>query len=545
MFGRFIAVAAGLATAATLAAAPQVQAQAQTQAVPTAASVTSARLTRATVSRIHWHRCAAALLRNNGMRCGHLKVPLDYRHPHGRKITLALTIRKHTSSKKKYLGPMLVNPGGPGGSGRVYGVMQDWVPDGVGGRFDWIGFDPRGVGASKPALHCDTSYFGYDRPDYVPAGKAAVKHWKKVTTKYAKACKHSKAKRLLPYLTTRDSVRDMNSIRKALGVKKISFYGFSYGTYLAQVYLTMFPKHAKRFVLDGVVNPKRVWYGANLDQDKAFDSNMDVYWKWVAAHDSSFHLGTSWTAIKSGYYAELKKLAAHPAAGGKLGPDELADAMLDAGYYVYGWTDDANAYAALINDGNGQPLLNSYTGGNVGAEAENGYAIYDGVQCIDEPWPGWVKTLRDSRRVYKTSPFETWGNTWYNAPCINWPAKSHYRARVHQRAGTPKFLLLSETKDAATPYSGALEVRSLFPRARLIAGIGGTTHAASLSGVGCTDNRVARYLATGKVPPRKFGRHADVRCPHLKPSEPGSSSRVKALPPLRTTLMQAQHWSLR
>ena len=327
-------------------------------------------------------------------------------------------------------------------------------------------------------------------------------------------------------------------------MNKISFYGFSYGTYLGQVYLTMFPKHAKRFVLDGVVNPTRVWYGANLDQDRAFDSNMDVYWKWIAKHDSDFHLGTSWTAIKAGYYSELKKLKAHPAAGGKLGPDELSDAMLDAGYYVYGWTDDARAYAALINDGNGKPLLEAYAGSSVGADNENGYAIYTGVQCVDNPWPGWSKTLRDSRRVYKKAPFETWGNTWYNAPCINWPVKSQHRKRVHQRHGVPKFLLISETKDAATPYSGALKVRSLFPKARLIAGVGGTTHAASLSGVGCTDNRIARYLATGKVPARASGRHADVKCPPLAPSEPSSGAARVRMPALRLALMQAQRWSL-
>ncbi len=540
MFKRVLAALAtgalgvGLATAVPATAAPGATTQ---QATAQRAVLRTGHIT--------WKTCADSYMRKRGLKCANLRVPLDYSHPNGRKITLALSLRPHQASAGKYLGPALTNPGGPGGSGLTLpAYMQDNVPHRVGFRFDWIGFDPRGVGSSRPALHCDTKYVGNNRPSYIPTTQRLMDYWRKKTRNYAKACGHSKARRLLPFMTSADNARDMNAIRKALGVDKISFYGFSWGSYLGQDYMTLFPKHIKRVVLDGVVDPRRVWYGANLDQDRAFDANMDVFWKWVADHDSTFHLGTSGPAIKAKYYAELAKLGTQPAVGGKLGPDELTDAMLDAGYYVYGWQDDAQMFADLINKGDGRAMLAAFRGSSAGAGNENGYAVYNAVQCIDNPWPGWAKTRSDSWKIYKTAPFETWSNTWYNAPCLNWPVKAKHRLNIHQKAGVPNFLLVSETSDAATPYTGALEVRKRFSKARLIAGIGGTTHAGSLSGVSCTDDRIARYLATGKVPARVAGRQADVKCPPV-PVAPITTGSARMTAPrdlvtLRQPLITAQ-----
>ena len=84
----------------------------------------------------------------------------------------------------------------------------------------------------------------------------------------------------------------MESLRHALGAEQINFYGFSYGTYLGQVYATLYPARVRRMVLDGNVDPRRVWYDANLDQDLAFDRNIKIYFAWLAKHDDVYHLGT-------------------------------------------------------------------------------------------------------------------------------------------------------------------------------------------------------------------------------------------------------------
>ncbi len=178
---------------------------------------------------------------------------------------------------------------------------------------------------------------------------------------------------------------------------------------------------------------------------------------------------------------------------------------------------------------------------------DNGFAVYNAVQCSDVTWPGWARTRRDSTRVSRQAPFVTWSNTGYNAPCLTWHAPTHARLAVSGSAVTAKILLISETKDAATPYVGAVEVRRRFPSASLVAGIGGTTHASSLSGVACVDNTVADYLRTGIVPTRASGSRADRRCHRLAPPQPWSGARrsptgtVDRLPPmLRQDLRAAQ-----
>jgi hypothetical protein len=122
--------------------------------------------------------------------------------------------------------------------------------------------------------------------------------------------------------------------------------------------------------------------------------------------------------------------------------------------------------------------------------------------------------------VNERATFETWPNTWFNAPCLTWPGRTSRPVPVDGGAA-PAALLIDETLDAATPYSGSLEVRARFPLARLLAEPGGTSHADSLSGNVCVDTAVARYLADGTLPARRTGRTADATCAPLPQPSPG------------------------
>ncbi len=180
---------------------------------------------------------------------------------------------------------LFVNPGGPGGSGLGLSVLgpiisEDFGRKDAGGAYDWIGFDPRGVGDSRPSLSCDPGYFGPDRPEYVPRTPELYQVWQGRSAGYAEACGRAGG-RLLDHMRTTDAARDMNQIRKALGVRRINYYGFSYGTYLAQVYTKLFPNRMRRMVLDSNVDPRRAWYRANLDQDVAFDRNIGLFFDWI------------------------------------------------------------------------------------------------------------------------------------------------------------------------------------------------------------------------------------------------------------------------
>jgi len=460
------------------------------------------------------------------LQCATITVPMDYAHPdNGKTVKLALSRKPAQSLAGAYAGMILLNPGGPGGSGTYLPALQGQVPGNAAKRYDWVGFDPRGVGDSVPSLHCSSTYFGANRPNYVPTSRALYDYWRTKTAGYATRCGKSTARALLPYLATRDTVRDMERIRAAYQAQaaaskkpllaKLNFYGFSYGTWLGQNYASRYPTKVGRFILDGVVDPTTYWFRANLQQDIWFDKNLNSFFYWIADHSSTYHLGTSGWKIRSGFNAMLKHLDKYPAAGGKLGPDELTDAMISAAYYVYEWADIAAEYSQLVRSGSGSALWDRYAAGNQGDD--NGYAIYLAVECTDAPSPSFAYQRDKTWDVYRDRPYLAWDNTWYNMPCLTWRASAHTPLQPYGSKVTVPVLLINETRDAATPYSGALEVRRRFPTASLIAGLGGTTHAGSLSGVSCVDDAIAAYLADGTVPTRKSGSTYDLGCPKVPP----------------------------
>jgi pimeloyl-ACP methyl ester carboxylesterase len=508
---RIAILATGTLVAGIVAAVPSIGTAASTGQTPAAMASTPA------ASPITWGKCPTGQyqdLKGTKVRCAALKVPLSYANPTGPTITLEVSILKHTSSAKNYKGVMLSNPGGPGGPGLDLGFfLQPAVPNHVGDDYDWISWDPRGVGASKPAIHCQNNYFNAPRRSYDPTTKSLLNYWLARSKKYADECE-AKYPALLKNMTTVDSVNDMESIRKAVGVSQISYYGFSYGTYLGQVYSTLFPTHLKYMVLDSNVDPRRVWYGANLDQDKAFNRNIGIYFAWVAKHHKVFKLGASRKTVENRYYATLAKLTKHPK--GKLGPDEWADAFESAAYYRFGWNDLANAWVSYALHGHTAKMVAQYVSSD-GPGDDNEFAVYNAVQCTDVQWPTkWSKWASDNKKYNKKYPFLTWGNAWFNAPCLYWGAPATTPTTINGKA-TKSALLIDETLDAATPYPGSLEVRKLYPNSSLLAEPGGTTHADSLFGDKCVDDIIAKYLDTGKRPARKPGNGPDTTCKPLPP----------------------------
>lgn len=489
-----------------------------TQAAATATTTVPSGAPRAAVQQardyapppIQWGTCQSQSMVAVGARCGLLTVPLDYANPTGTKIKIGVSEIEHKTPDPAYQGIMLVNPGGPGGSGLNLSRLGAYVPNHGGDPFDWIGFDPRGVGISEPHLTCDQNYFPTNRAYYVPFRAATDRAWRVKTKGYADACAAAGGA-LLNHTRTTDWVNDMDSIRKAFGQEKINFYGFSYGTYLGQVYATMFPNRVRKMVWDGVVNPKGVWYRGNLDQDLAFNKSINIFFSWVARNNRVYHLGRTGSQVSKLWYKMLNKSRQAPFAG-QIGPDEWTDAFLGAGYYVYGWTDTASAFSAAVNKRDFAPVQALYADAN--GTDDNTYAVYLAVQCTDTPWPrNDRKVYKDNWRIYKKAPFETWSNMRYNQPCSFWagrPAPRPVKVKDHR---IPPILMINEQYDGATPYAGALTVRKIFRNARMIEGVHGTTHAGSLSGVSCTDNRISRYLLTGKLPHRLPGGRADVRCP--------------------------------
>jgi pimeloyl-ACP methyl ester carboxylesterase len=469
---------------------------------------------------ISWGACADPLLVEFGAQCAKVSVPLDYTEPKGKKIKIAVSRVRHTVPDPQYQGVMLVNPGGPGGSGLIFSIFGAFVPKGAGAAYDWIGFDPRGVGDSEPRVSCDPTYAGFDRPRYVPTSKRIERAWFRRTQAYTKDCDRENG-RILNHLTTEDSARDMESLRRALDEPAINYYGFSYGTYLGSVYASLFPKRVRRVVFDGVVDFRDIWYRSNLKQDAPFDRNLNIWFGWLARYHSVYGLGSTQAAVRRLFYQTQERLYRQPAQGqlGRIGGSEWNDTFLYAGYAQSLWPELGEVFRAYARQGEVGPLEAAYVGFS-GYGDDNGYAVYLGVICTDNRWPqSWAKWKRDNNRIYRRAPYLTWGNAWYNEPCRHWPAKAQRPVKIKDR-GIEGMLLINETLDAATPYGGALTVRRRFDNARLIGLPGGTTHSGSLSGNACVDNRIADYLLTGALPARRSGNRADVRCAPLPQPDP-------------------------
>jgi len=512
-----VAVAAAAATIAGCLAgctggSPQASGS-PSAAVPGASSVDS---------RLSWHPCTA---QGTALQCASLQVPLDYRHPDGRKITLALSRVPATAPVSKRQGVLLVNPGGPGGPGLslAASVAQGLDPS-VASEYDIIGFDTRGVGASVPSLSCDPSFFPGDRPDYVPTSAAEEQENIDRAKAYAADCE-KKFGWLLPYMTTENIARDMDSIRAALGQQKISYFAYSYGTYIGQVYATLFPHRLRRMVLDSTVDPEGAWWTDNIDQDYAFQGRQNAFYAWVASYDSVYGLGSTAAQVSQNWYAARADLEANPIPGPSgrpmIGPDEWDDTFLIGGYDNGFWPDLAVAFASYRHGHSTSQLVALYD--QEGVQNENEFAVYTAVECADVNWPrSWATWNSVNEAVYKTAPFEAWGNAWFNAACAFWPVKGPAKPLQIKGQGLPGILMLQGTLDPATPYAGAQVAHRLLPSARMVVVEGGGNHGQSLADPPntCVNNYLNQYLATGALPERPG--LVNATCPALPDPTPAS-----------------------
>ncbi|MEV0413747.1 alpha/beta hydrolase [Streptomyces sp. NPDC050448] len=488
-------------------------------ATPTAAPAASARAAAAApaAAALRWTGCATT--RYPTLQCASLKVPLDHDRPAGRQISLALTRVPHTAATSQ--GPLLVNPGGPGGSGRALaGFIASALPDDVAAQYDVIGFDPRGVGKSEPALDCGPGHFTPVRPDSVPLDAQTEQANLERVKSFAESCQAKHAD-VLPYIGTVSAARDLEVLRVALGAAKVSYFGYSYGTYLGAVYAKLHPDRVHRLVLDSVVDPGGVWYEDNLAQDQAFDARHKAFLAWVAQYDEKYKLGTDPARVEERWYAMRSALRATP-AGGKVGPAELEDTYMPGGYYNGYWPILAEAFSAYEVAGDPKPLVAAYERfGAVEPSAGNSYSVYTAVQCRDSAWPkDWNQWRADMWRTHAKAPFMTWNNAWYNAPCAFWETEPLAAPDV-TNADLPPALLLQATDDAATPFEGALSMKGKLKGSALVVEEGGGNHGVALSGNKCLDEKVAAYLRTGQA--------SDATCPAQPAPKPAASTR--AVPP--------------
>src|SRR3954468_3865666 len=414
-----------------------------------------------------------------GQQCAALQVPLDYADPNGRKITVAVS-RVRAANPGSRRGVLLLNPGGPGGPGLdLPRLLAALLPRSVLDRYDLIGFDPRFVGTSTP-VSCglsDEEAFQAYVPLEQPGGFAATTA---LMRRVADECA-SAAGDLLPFATTANTARDMDQIRQALGEAKISYLGYSYGTYLGAVYAALFPDRTDRFILDSSVDPDWVW----RQQFRAWGSGGTIrfpdFASFAAANNATYHLGQTPSAVRSLYPRLLQRLKGHPLhfPSGEVLNGPLFQELTFSELYFDDSFPDLAEFWQLVNQSKDTAVAEAALfqafqalkprGALDDEPLDNDVASGLAILCGDV---AWSRSTVDYQREFASDSrryplFGALGsNIW---PCAFWQSRPTEPPVAITPDGPTNVLMLQNRRDPATPYAGALGLRAAFgDRARLV-----------------------------------------------------------------------------
>jgi pimeloyl-ACP methyl ester carboxylesterase len=421
----------------------------------------------------------------------------------------------------------------------LVGRAPEWKR--IAAAYDLVGYAPRGVDRSAP-LSCQDPKKFFTAPSQSPAHPSET--YKKERIAQAKAYASGCAKRsgsALRYYNSLNNARDLDVLRAALHEEQLNFMGASYGTYFGSLYATLFPSHVRRMVLDSAVNPDpgQIWYRSNLQQSAAFESRWTDFREWIARHDDVYGLGDTAEKVERSYEQARTRLT-RKAADGKVGPAQLQNAFLTAGYYDDYWPGRAAALSAYLK-GDSAPLVRlAAPSPERAAQAENSTAVYTAVECNDASWPtDWKVWDRDNTRLARVAPFETWDNAWMNLPCAYWPEPHQRPVDVRTGPGElPPTLILAAERDAATPYDGALELNRRLDGSVLVTERDAGTHGIGGGPNQCVNAHLDAYLLEGRLPQRRAacaGR-PEPKPETAKPGTPGAPASDADRQALRDSL---------
>ncbi len=472
--------------------------------VPSAAPPTGTQgLERFYAQEVTWAACGG------GAQCAELEVPLDYADPTGETLRLSL-LKMPARSSGSRLGSLVVNPGGPGGSGVDYARAADSIVGAsVRRAYDIVGFDPRGVGRSSP-VDCfdDAGMDIFNGWEPTPDDEAEIEAWDEQSAAFAQACGETSGA-LIGHVSTVEAAKDMDILRARLGDAQLNYLGKSYGTFLGATYAGLFPDKVGRFVLDGVVAPDLSSAQINIGQAEGFERATRA-WAQYCVDEGSCPLGNSVDEVMTGVADFLLEADSSPLpVRGNGDVTELSEGWAAKGVAVAMY--DQGLWSALVDalrtaqDGDGTDLMdlaNYYadrdaSGGYTGNLLEALYA----VNCLDLPEP---KSLAEHQAVAdeaaKVAP--TWGRflAWGSLPCAHWPVQPPYVPREPITAeGSGPIVVIGTTRDPATPYEWAVQLRRQLSNAALIT-FDGDGHTAYTRSNSCVDDAVDEYYLKGTVP---------------------------------------------
>jgi len=466
------------------------------------------------VPRLVWHRCASP--EQQGFQCATARVPLDYSNPGGPTIRLAV-IRHRASDRAHRIGTLFFNPGGPGAAGTVFlPLLVEQLPpalQALAARFDIASWDPRGVGSST-AVRClpsagDEMRFldGMVAGESFPVGRAEMDRWIERYRIFDRLCAR-RNRTLLRHVSTADTARDLDLLRAAVGDRRLSYLGYSWGTFLGATYANLFPGRVRALVLDGNLNP-RAYVGRQLrasrgrflstdlrqrsDQGSARDLNafLELCGGTDAAH-CAFFAGSA-AATQAQYFALLERLRTDPQSA-QLTYAEVVSATGSA-LEATAWRDLAQLLQQLWTTG-------QVSTASAASAPPQSIGQTFAIRCSESPNPGPAGFRSLDRFAYdRSGPIGPWWS-WTSVACASWStsAADRYTGPWNRRTANP-VLVVGNTDDPNTPYEGAVAMARQLARARLLT-LDGYGHTSGADPSACVFNAYVAYLVDLTLPPR-------------------------------------------
>jgi pimeloyl-ACP methyl ester carboxylesterase len=404
---------------------------------------------------VKWADCG------KGFQCGSVDVPLDYSHPGAGTIAIAVA-RKPATDALHRTGSILMNPGGPGASGIKYLHDVGSIVNNLNRRFDLVGFDPRGIGQSAPIKCLDgpqeDAFNALDPVLDDPQEKQAAIDSDKG---FASGCQQRSA-RVLPFVDTVSAARDLDLMRIALGDAKLTYLGFSYGSFLGETYAHLFPTHVRAMALDGVIDPTMQPNDMLYEQMNGFEQNLQAF---LADCRSRKTAATPCAYAKTGDPGTklmdlMQQLDTNPIT---VGNRQVTRGLALIGVLVALYDESAWGYLdqalTLTDRGNGTALLqlaDLYLGRNGNGTYDNQTDANNAVNCLDRPVPSDVATYDAlGPKFAQASALFGPAFQYSNLICAYWPVKPTGKVGPLDALGAPPILLVGGTGDPATPYKWA------------------------------------------------------------------------------------------
>ena len=436
------------------------------------------------------------------VQIGSLEVPVDADDPSAG--TFDLYVARHLADPERRVGSLLVNPGGPGVAGSDFALYAEQVFSAtLVAHFDIIGWDPRGVGLSEPAVDCiddyDRFYADVDiTPDDDTERAAAIA----LAEEFQQGCVE-RSGAFLAHVGTNDSAADIDRIRQALGEPTVSYFGFSYGSELGAAWATLFPDTVRAAVLDGAVDPTADSGEATLQQSVGFEQSLDAFFAWCDTDDDCAFQATGAGGAAAAFDALVTSVDADPV------PTVEGRPLLDLGVFNNGvvtalysdelWPDLAEALAAAA-EGDGRGLLalhDLYFDRRDDGTWDNTLEAFQVISCMDDPQretPEESQALLDEIRA--AAPRVVPGTVAWPS-CAAFPAPDEGRTTI-TGAGAGPIVVVGTTGDSATPLAGTRRMADALEQGLLV-----VVEADQHTGYGvndCVTEAVDAYLVGGVLP---------------------------------------------